>query len=139
MAITQTSPSGFASKNSKVFIRNLLILIFLTLVAAPSIARPVHVKAYTRKDGTSVRSHNRNDPRTQGLRPNITQRGSINSGQDYTNSLNSGITEERLVQSQIKQTKSDCELKILQINQIQQGKVVRVLGDDCSMVFNAVR
>jgi hypothetical protein len=129
MAITQTPPSRFASINSKVFIRQLLILIVATLVAVPSIARPVRVKAYTKKDGTSVRTHIRDDPRTQGLRPNITRRGTINSG----------IVNDRLVRSQIKQTKSDCELTILQMNQIQQGKVVRVLGADCLMVFNAIR
>ena len=139
MAITQTPPSGFASMNPKVFIRFFLILIVSALVAAPSIARPVHVKAYTRKDGTAVRAHNRNDPRTQGLRPNITRKGFIKSGQDYTNSFNSGKMVDRLVRSQVKQSKSDCELTILQMNQIQQGKVVRALGDDCLVVFNAIR
>jgi hypothetical protein len=139
MATTLTAPNGFLSKSSKEFAWNLLILIVLSLVAAPSIARPVHVKAYTRKDGTSVRAHTRNDPRTQGSSLNITRGRSINSVHDYTTSLNKGKAETRLVLSKIKQAKSDCELTILQMNQIQQGQVVRILGNDCFMVLNEIR
>jgi len=34
---------------------------------------------------------------------------------------------------------SHCELKIAEMNQIQRGEVVRVIGNKCSMVFNSVR
>jgi hypothetical protein len=34
---------------------------------------------------------------------------------------------------------SNCELKLSEMNQIQRGEVVRVIGNKCSMVFNSVR
>lgn len=33
----------------------------------------------------------------------------------------------------------NCELRLSQMSQLERGEVVRVLGNNCSMVFNAVR
>ena len=135
---------------------SLLLFVYISILASsPGFSNSVNVKGYTRKDGTYVQPSQRTAPNST-RNDNFSTRGNINPytgkagtkqpGENLAIGSNSGgqyptvdSGEINITKQQQESSGSNCELKLSQMNQIQRGEVVRILGNNCSMVFNAVR